>query len=144
MSGLNKAILIGNLGVDPEIRYTQSGTPVTTFTLATSENWTDRDGNREKRTEWHRIVAWRKLAELCSQYLSKGRQVYIEGRIQTRNWTDQNGVEKRTTEIVASSVVFLGQGDRGDTKPAPAAEGDEYLPQQQAPESMESVDDSPF
>ena len=144
MSGLNKAILIGNLGVDPEIRYTQNSTPVTSFTLATSESWTDRDGNREKRTEWHRIVAWRKLAELCNQYLTKGRQVYIEGKIQTRTWTDQGGVEKRTTEIVASNVVFLGQGERSEARPDPAAGGDEYLPQQQSPVPPESVDDIPF
>lgn len=113
MAGVNKAILIGNLGRDPELRYTQNGQAVTSFSLATNENWTDKSGERTERTEWHRIVAWGKTAELCAQYLSKGRTVYIEGRLQTRDWEDKEGVKRQTTEIVANTVQFLG-GPRGE------------------------------
>jgi single-strand DNA-binding protein len=120
MAGVNKAILIGNLGRDPELRYTQNGQAVVNFTLATSENWTDRNGERQERTEWHRIVAFAKTAELCAQYLSKGRTVYIEGRIQTRDWEDKEGNKRTTTEINANTVQFLGSprgeggGPRGE------------------------------
>ena len=107
-AGVNKVILIGNLGRDPELRYTQQGTAVANFTLATNETWTSREGKREERTEWHRIVAWGKTAELCSQYLAKGRNVYIEGRIQTREWENKEGQKQKTTEIVAQTVQFLG------------------------------------
>ena len=121
MSSLNKALLIGNLGKDPEIRYTQNGQSVATFSLATSENWTDQNGNRQERTEWHNIVAWGKLADLSQKFLAKGRQVYIEGRIQSREWTDQTGGKRRTTEINATSIVFLGnratQGGNYDAPP---------------------------
>jgi single-strand DNA-binding protein len=110
--GVNKAILIGNLGRDPELRYTQSGTAVCTFTVATNESWTDKSGDRQERTEWHRIVAWGTLGENCSKFLSKGRSVYIEGRIQTREWQDKDGNTRYTTEIVARDVQFLG--GRGD------------------------------
>jgi single-strand DNA-binding protein len=113
MAGINKAILIGNLGRDPELRYTQNGQAVVNFSLATSENWMDKGGERQERTEWHRIVAWGKTGELCAQYLSKGRTVYIEGRIQTRDWEDKEGLKRQTTEINATTVQFLG-GPRGD------------------------------
>ncbi len=113
MAGVNKAILIGNLGRDPELRYTQNGQAVVNFSLATSENWTDRNGERVERTEWHRIVAFAKTAELCAQYLAKGRTVYIEGRIQTREWEDKEGNKRTTTEINANTVQFLG-GPRGE------------------------------
>lgn len=113
MAGVNKAILIGNLGRDPELRYTPSGQPVANFTLATTESWNKRDGSgREEKTEWHRIVAWGRTAELCAQYLAKGRTVYVEGRLQTREWEDKEGKKQRTTEIVAQTVQFLG-GNRG-------------------------------
>ncbi len=113
MAGVNKAIVVGHLGSDPELRYTQSGTPVTNFRLATTESWNKKDGGgREERTEWHNIVAWNRTAELCSQYLSKGRLVYIEGRLQTREWENREGHKQRTTEIVANNVTFLG--GRGD------------------------------
>ncbi|HEX2485248.1 MAG TPA: single-stranded DNA-binding protein [Myxococcota bacterium] len=112
MASVNKVILVGNLGRDPEIRYTPSGQAVANFTLATSENFTNREGKREERTEWHRIVVWGKTAELCTQYLAKGRSVYIEGRLQTREWEDKEGQKRRTTEVVAQSVQFLG-GPRG-------------------------------
>jgi single-strand DNA-binding protein len=119
MAGVNKVILIGNLGRDPELRYTQSGQAVANFSLATSENWNDKtSGERIERTEWHRIVAWGKTAELCSQYLSKGRTVYVEGRLQTREYEDKEGIKRRTTEIVASNVTFLGsRGGEGGGAP---------------------------
>jgi single-strand DNA-binding protein len=113
MAGVNKAILIGNLGRDPELRYTQSGQAVVNFTLATSENWNDKSGERVERTEWHRIVVWGKVGEVCAQYLSKGRTVYVEGRIQTREWEDKDGNKRNTTEINAQTVQFLG-GPRGE------------------------------
>jgi single-strand DNA-binding protein len=121
MSGINKAILVGRLGSDPEVRYTPSGVAVANFNIATSEEWKDKDtGEKKERTEWHRIVAWSKLGEICGEYLSKGRQVYIEGRIQTRSWEDRDGNKRYTTEIVASDVQFLGGRDAG---PGARAEG---------------------
>jgi len=107
-SGVNKVILVGNLGVDPEVRYTPQGTAVANFRLATNESWTDKSGQKQDRTEWHRIVVWGKLAELCGEYLQKGRQVYLEGKLQTREWTDKENRKNYTTEIVANQVVFLG------------------------------------
>jgi single-strand DNA-binding protein len=108
MAGVNKAILVGNLGRDPELRYTQNGQAVVNFTLATSETWTDKSGERVERTEWHRIVVWGKTGEMCAQYLSKGRTVYVEGRIQTREWEDKDGNKRYTTEINAQTVNFIG------------------------------------
>src|SRR3954469_9131272 len=115
-SGVNKVILIGNLGKDPEVRYTPGGQAVANFTIATNENWTDKQGQKQERTEWHRIVVWGKAAENCGEYLSKGRQVYIEGRLQTREWTNKEGQKQYTTEVVATpvgGVIFLQGGDRG-------------------------------
>jgi len=106
--GVNKVILIGNLGGDPELRQTPGGTSVATFTLATNESWVDKDGNRQEKTEWHRIVAWRRLAEICGEYLAKGRQVYIEGRLRTRTWEDKQGQQRKTTEIEADRMLMLG------------------------------------
>ena len=108
MAGVNKAILVGNLGRDPELRHTQNGQAVVNFTLATSETWTDKSGERVERTEWHRIVVWGKTGEMCAQYLSKGRTVYVEGRIQTREWEDKDGNKRYTTEINAQTVNFIG------------------------------------
>jgi len=108
MSGVNKVILVGRLGADPEVKTVAGGNTVTRLSLATSENWTDREGQKQERTEWHRIVVWGKLAELCGKYLAKGRQAYVEGRLQTRSWEDSQGQKKYTTEIVASTVQFLG------------------------------------
>ena len=113
--GVNKVILIGNLGADPELRYTASGTAVAKFRIATSETFTDRQGARQERTEWHRITAWGKLAEICGQYLSKGRQVYIEGRIRSDTW-EQDGVKRYSYEIVADTMRMLGSG-RGEREP---------------------------
>ena len=112
---LNKVLLIGNLGKDPEVRYTGSGVPVATFSIATNESWQDQDGNTQERTEWHNIVAWRKLAEICHQYLRKGKKIYIEGRIQTRSYDDKNtGAKKYITEIVANSMIMLDSKDPGE------------------------------
>ncbi len=113
MAGLNKVILIGNLGRDPELRYTANGQPVANFTLATTESWTNRNGEREQRTEWHRIVAWARLAEICGEHLVKGKQVYVEGRIQTREWEDKDGNKRKTTEINAQQVLMLGRRGEG-------------------------------
>lgn len=107
-AGVNKVILVGHLGADPEIRYTQSGAPVATIRLATSESWKNKNGQKEEKTEWHRVIAWAKLAELAGQYLSKGRQIYVEGRIQTRSWDDKEGHKRYSTEIVATNIQFLG------------------------------------
>jgi single-strand DNA-binding protein len=108
MAGVNKVILIGNLGKDPELRYTPGGQPVASFSLATTERWSDKNGQRQDRTEWHNIVVWGKLAELANQYLKKGRSAYIEGRITNRSWDDKDGNKKYKTEIVASQIQFLG------------------------------------
>ena len=116
MSGVNKAILVGNLGSDPELRNTGSGTAVANFSLATSENFKNREGERQTRTEWHKVVAFGKLAEICGQYLQKGKQVYIEGRIQTRSWEDQSGNKKYTTEVVANQMVMLGRAGDGGSR----------------------------
>jgi single-strand DNA-binding protein len=116
---INKAILIGNLGADPEIRYTQSGTQVATFSLATTERRKGQDGQMLENTEWHRVVAWGKLAEICGEYLNKGSKVYIEGKIQTRKWQDQSGNDRYTTEIVAREMKMLSP--RGST--ATSAQG---------------------
>lgn len=123
---VNKVILLGRLGQDPELKYTPSGAAVCNFSMATSESWTDKNsGQKNERTEWHRIVVWGKLAELCNQYLSKGRQAFVEGRLQTRSWEDQNGQKRYTTEINASTVQFIGGASKeggssyaGNSKPA--------------------------
>jgi single-strand DNA-binding protein len=115
MSGVNKVILVGRLGTDPEVKTISSGNTVARLSLATSENWKDREGQRQERTEWHRIVLWGKQAELAGKYLVKGRQVYIEGRLQTRSWEDQQGQKKYTTEIVANVIQFLGGGNQSET-----------------------------
>jgi single-strand DNA-binding protein len=112
MSGINKAIILGRLGKDPEVRYTPDGTAIANFTVATSEEWKDKNtGEKREKTEWHRIVAFRRLGEICGEYLAKGRQVYIEGRIQTRDWEDRDGNKRYTTEIVASQMQMLGGRD---------------------------------
>lgn len=116
MASVNKVIIVGNLGAAPEVRYTTSGQAVANFSVATSDRWTDKDGNRQQRTEWHRIVVWGKQAENCGSYLKKGRSVYIEGRIQTRDYADpKDSTQKRyVTEIIASQIQFLGGRDGGD------------------------------
>jgi single-strand DNA-binding protein len=113
MASLNKILLIGHLGRDPEIRYTPDQTAVASFSLATSDNWTDKNGTRQERTEWHNIVAWGRLADLSKRFLSKGRQVYIEGRLQTREYTDREGNKRRATEVIATNMVLLGSRPQG-------------------------------
>ncbi len=120
---LNKAQLIGNLGKDPELKYTSAGVAVATFSIATSDSWKDQEGNTQERTEWHNIVAWRKLAEICGEWLKKGKRVYIEGRIQTRNY-EKDGVKRYITEIVADQLIMLDGGPRssnGGEAEAPAS-----------------------
>ena len=114
--GLNKVMIIGHLGRDPEMRYTPSGRPVTTFTVATSRSWNTVDGERHQETEWFNVVAWGNLAEICKQYLTKGQQVYIEGRLQTRHWEDKEGNKHSSIEIVANEMMMLG--DRRDSNTA--------------------------
>jgi single-strand DNA-binding protein len=111
---LNKVILIGNLGKDPEVSYLGSGVPVAKFSVATSERWKDQEGNFQERTEWHNIVAWRRLAEICGQYLKKGSKVYLEGKLQTRSWDDKNtGVKKYMTEVVVDDMIMLDSKGQG-------------------------------
>lgn len=133
---MNKVIIIGHLGRDPEMRYTPSGRPMTRFSVATSRNWTTTDGERRSETEWFNVVAWGRLAEICNQYLGKGHQVYIEGRLQTRRWEDQDGNKKSTVEIVASEMLMLG--DRNHAKPGPEDELDTFH------EESEAEDEFPF
>jgi single-strand DNA-binding protein len=122
MASINKVILIGNLGRDPELRYTQSGQAVANFSLATTDRFSNREGERQERTEWHRVTVWGKTAENCAQYLNKGRSVYVEGRLQTREWEDKEGQKRRTTEVIAQTVQFLG--GRGQSSGAPAGGGE--------------------
>ena len=121
--GVNKVILVGHLGADPDMRYTPSGQGVCELRLATSESWNDKNGQRQERTEWHRIVVWGKRAEVCSKYLSKGRQVFVAGRIQTRNYDDKDGNKRYITEIIANDVQFLGGGRDGAGRDGAAGGG---------------------
>lgn len=114
MASLNKVQLIGNLGNDPDVKYTQSGACVTTISIATTEKWKDKDGNPQEKTEWHRVVFWNKLGEIAGEYLRKGSQVYVEGKLTTEKWTDQQGVERYTTKINASEMKMLGGRRDGD------------------------------
>jgi len=122
---INKAILIGNLGADPEVRYSQSGTAIANFTVATTETWT-KDGNKEEKTEWHRVVFFGKVAEICGEYLKKGSKCYIEGKLQTRQWDDKEGNKRYTTEIVGREMKMLGsKGEKPEWKPQEAKTGDD-------------------
>jgi single-strand DNA-binding protein len=124
MSNVNKVILIGRLGADPELRYTADGTPVATFRLATTETRKNKDGTKVDRTEWHRIVAWRKLGEISGEYLKKGRLVYIEGSIQSREYEGRDGVKRRTFEIVASAMKMISTGSAGEGGRVPSGFGE--------------------
>ncbi len=129
MSGVNKVILVGNLGANPEMRFTQGGQAVANLRLATTERWTDRGGQRQEATEWHRVVVWGKQAEIVGQYLTKGRQVYVEGRIRTRQWQDQTGQKRYSTEIVAQNVQMLGsRGERGPEEMGATVPAEEPAP----------------
>ena len=115
---LNKVTLIGNVGKDPELRYTSSGVAVANFSIATNEQWKDPDGNTQERTEWHNIVAWRKLAEICGEWLKKGKKVYIEGRLQYRSYDDKNGIKRYVTEVVAQDMIMLDSKGAGVSPPS--------------------------
>jgi len=155
MAGINKAIIVGRLGRDPEVRYTPDGTAVANFSVATSEEWKDKNtGEKRERTEWHRVVAFRRLGEICGEYLSKGRQVYVEGRIQTRDWEDKDGNKRYTTEIVANQMQMLGSrddvgggGSRGQGGGGSSGQGGGGRPQEASPGPAYSDmgdDDIPF
>jgi single-strand DNA-binding protein len=157
MGSVNKVILIGNLGADPELKYTPSSRPVCNLNLATNEVFKDKNGQRQERTEWHRVTVWGEQAENCSKYLAKGRSVYIEGRLQTRSWDDKEGKKRYTTEVVADRVVFMGGGAPGEGgarraggggRPGPGEEGHAPGPAGGDPEGPTgpppSDDDIPF
>lgn len=155
MGSVNKAILVGNLGRDAEMRFTQGGTAVATVSLATTDHFTDRDGQKREDTQWHRIVIWGKTAESIQPYLTKGKQIYVEGRIQTREWTDKEGKQVKTTEIRADRVVLLGGGGGGgDRTMRPQREryagagagagGGADLPDDMGPIDAPNDDDIPF
>ncbi len=149
--GVNKVILVGNLGKDPDMKYTASGAAIANITVATTESWTDKQTNEKvEKTEWHRVVFFRRLAEIVGEYLRKGSQVYIEGKLQTRKWQDQNGQDRYTTEIVASEMQMLGgradsggrpQGGGGGFRSNPPAQN---APEQSSPDNSFDDDDIPF
>ena len=126
--GLNKVMIIGNLGQDPEMRYTPSGKPLTKFRVATNRSWTSADGEKQTETEWFNVVAWGKLAEICNQYLSKGQRVYVEGRLHTRHWTDEDGNYRSATEIVTNEMIMLDSPGDNKTEPDSKQEEDEEFP----------------
>lgn len=129
MAGLNKIMLIGNLGKDPEMRYTPQGHPVTTFSLAVSRSIPGNEGERKEETDWFNIITWNKLAETCNQYLSKGRRAFVEGRLRTRNWEGQDGQKRTSVEVIANTVLFLD-------KPSTVSLPEESLPDDTAPENL--------
>jgi len=158
---VNKVILLGRLGGDPELKYTQSGQGVCNFTLATSEKWTDKNGQKQEKTEWSRIVVWGKLGELCNQYLQKGRQAFVEGKMVTRSWEDEQTKQKRyATDVVAHSVQFIGDAPQGQqanqgqqqnmqaqgqpNQGQAAPQGGQTPPPQSGPEGNFTADDIPF
>jgi len=149
---LNRATLIGRLGTDPELKYTPAGNAVCNFSLATTKVWNDKKGQRQEKTEWHRIVVWSKLAETCNQYLRKGRQVFLEGEIQTRKWTDKNQIDRYATEIEVHTVKFLGDSpnkesnqnaQKSDSNKSPQKQDAGFMPHDQSQNNF-SVDDIPF
>lgn len=134
MRGLNKVMIIGNLGRDPEMRYTPSGRPVTNFSVATTRNWTSAQGERRSETEWFNVIAWGPLAEICNQYLRKGQHVYVEGRLQTRRWEDEEGNKRSSTEVVAREMIMLnerkdkpeGEGSTDSEETFPVSDEEDY------------------
>ncbi len=141
---LNKATIIGNLGADPEIRSTNSGTRVATLSVATSRRWTTRAGEQQEKTEWHRIVCWDRLAEICERYLKKGDRLYVEGRIEYRQWEGQDGQTRYTTEIRANEMIMLGSGGGREFSGAPAGAGSGSDFSEFSDESLAGEDDLPF
>ena len=148
MGSVNKAILVGNLGRDAEMRFTAGGTPVATVSLATTERFTDREGQKREDTQWHRIVIWGKTAQSLHEYLTKGKQIYVEGRIQTREWTDKEGKPAKTTEIRADRIVLLGGGGGGGemrgSRGGGARQSEGMEPADMAPVDAPHDDDIPF
>ncbi len=142
--GLNKVMIIGRLGRDPELRYTPSGRAVSTFTVATSRSWNTSNGERRTETEWFNVVAWGSLAEICNQLLRKGTQVYIEGRLHTRRWEDENGVRHYRTEIVANEMVVLSDRNHHNAPTPEASDQATVEAPQEFPESLEEEDEFPF
>lgn len=134
MGSVNKVILVGNLGRDAELKYTTGGTAVSTLNMATTETWKDKGGQKQEKTEWHRVVLWGKTAESLSEYLSKGKQVYVEGRLETRQWDDKDGNKRYTTEIRADRVVLLGGGSRSESA--------HHVSDEQMAEPVGALDDS--
>lgn len=148
MASLNKVMLIGNLGKDPEVRYTAGGTAVASFSLATSEKFKNKNGEWEERTEWHNVTLWARLAEIAGEYLSKGKTVYVEGRLQTRKWQDKEGKDRYTTEIVGEKMQMLsGKGEGsggGGNRPAGRSSGQEYSQPQYEEPAFNPDDEIPF
>ena len=128
MSGVNKVILVGRLGADPEVKDLGEGNFVANFSMATSEKYKDKSGEMQEKTEWHRIVVWGKLAEICGKYLKKGREAYVDGKLQTRSWEDKEGVTKYTTEVVAKEVQFLGSSADAGASQRPSTESNAGVP----------------
>lgn len=141
MASLNKAMILGNVGADPELRYTAGGQAVITLSVATSDRWKDKDGNEQDRTEWHKIVVWGKQAEQCHKYVGKGKQILVEGRIQTRKYDDKDGVTRYSTEIVADRVTFLGGGS--GTEDGQASGAPKSSPKPSAPSAPKTGGKSP-
>lgn len=142
---VNKVILLGRLGKDPDLKYTPSGVAVATFSIATDLAWKDQEGNQKQATEWHRVVAWRKTGEIASNYLKKGNQVYIEGRLQTRSWNDKNGVTRYTTEVVTDNLVLIGgKMERAEGVHEVPPPVDEFVPGEPDQAPAPSEDDLPF
>lgn len=144
MAGVNKVILIGHLGADPEVRSLESGVKVATLNLATSETYKDKSGERKTNTEWHRIVLWRGLAEVAGNYLKKGSQVYVEGRLKTRSYEDQDGKTRYVTEIEARELTMLGKRDGDSGIPTPETPPNEHKSEQKSDDSDNAKDDLPF
>ena len=146
MSGVNKVIIVGRLGADPEVKTISAGSTVTRLNVATSEAWTGKDGQKQERTEWHRVTVWGKLAEICGKHLSKGRQVYDEGRLQTRSWEDAQGQKKYATEIVANTVQFLGSNgqEKSSTSSTSSNNSQDYQDFGPEPSFDQSSDEIPF
>tara|TARA_R110002073_G_scaffold94594_2_gene219922 strand:- start:276 stop:737 length:462 start_codon:yes stop_codon:yes gene_type:complete len=144
MASVNKVILIGNLGKDPETRYMSNGEAVTNITMATTDNWKDKNGEKQEKTEWHRVTFYRKLAEIAGEYLKKGRPVYIEGRLETRKWTDKSGVERYTTEIIANDMKMLGSKSSSGSFETANNESGGSAPSQTAPDNAPSKPGSGF
>ena len=142
MAGVNKVILVGNLGADPEVRYLNTGTAVANFRMATTQNIKNKEGERQARTEWHRVVAFGRLAEICGEYLNKGKQVYIEGRLQTRSWDDRDGNKRWTTEIIAATMQMLGSP--GDQRALEGEVPDLGEPTESGADQADQEDDIPF